>query len=97
LLGIADNYCSRDVLSDMKKMDKNQIVNIDSNNGDPQLCATFACDIYKHLRASEVITLNQNVIFLALCVCKFSESVYHLYARLRSDLMLITWREFRKM
>ncbi|KAG7656618.1 Cyclin-like [Arabidopsis suecica] len=48
-----DNYCSRDVLSDMKKMDKNQIVNIDSNNGDPQLCATFACDIYKHLRASE--------------------------------------------
>ncbi|VYS48260.1 unnamed protein product [Arabidopsis thaliana] len=48
-----DNYCSRDVLSDMKKMDKNQIVNIDINNGDPQLCATFACDIYKHLRASE--------------------------------------------
>ncbi|KAG7599550.1 Cyclin-like superfamily [Arabidopsis suecica] len=47
------NYCSRDVLSDMKKMDKNQIVNIDNNNADPQLCATFACDIYKHLRASE--------------------------------------------
>ncbi|XP_010500134.1 PREDICTED: cyclin-A1-1-like [Camelina sativa] len=46
------NYCSRDVLSDMK-LDKSQIVDIDSNNEDPLLCATFARDIYKHLRASE--------------------------------------------
>lgn len=28
--------------------------NIDDNYMDPQLCATIACDIYKHLRASEV-------------------------------------------
>ncbi|EOA40295.1 hypothetical protein CARUB_v10009020mg [Capsella rubella] len=47
------NYCSRDVLSDMKMDKKSQIVNIDNNTADPQLCATFACDIYKHLRASE--------------------------------------------
>ncbi|KFK38207.1 hypothetical protein AALP_AA3G082800 [Arabis alpina] len=47
-----EKYCSRDVLSDLKN-DKDQFVNIDSNNVDPQLCATFACDIYQHLRASE--------------------------------------------
>lgn len=82
------------MLSDMKKMDKNQIVNIDSNNADPQLCATFACDIYKHLRASEVITLIRCEI-LGLCL-QVSESV-NLYGRLRSGLRLIIWREFRKM
>ncbi|XP_006302208.2 cyclin-A1-2 [Capsella rubella] len=31
-----------------------QIVNIDSNFIDPQLCGTFACDIYEHLRVSEL-------------------------------------------
>lgn len=31
-----------------------KIVNVDDNFLDPQLCATIACDIYKHLRASEV-------------------------------------------
>ncbi|KAK4572686.1 hypothetical protein RGQ29_030923 [Quercus rubra] len=31
----------------------NKIVNIDNNYMDPQLCATIACDIYQHLRASE--------------------------------------------
>ncbi|CAN0892271.1 CYCA1-1, partial [Linum grandiflorum] len=30
-----------------------KIVNIDADVDDPQLCATNACDIYKHLRASE--------------------------------------------
>ncbi|KAL0853963.1 hypothetical protein Bca101_059115 [Brassica carinata] len=45
------NCCKRDVLSDMENKDK--VVNIDNNDADPQLCATFACDIYKHLRAAE--------------------------------------------
>ncbi|CAN8320650.1 unnamed protein product [Cochlearia groenlandica] len=45
---IMGNYCRRDVLSD-----KDKFVNIDNNSDDPQLCATFACDIYKHLRAAE--------------------------------------------
>lgn len=30
------------------------IVDIDWNHEDPQLCATLACDIYKHLRVDEV-------------------------------------------
>ncbi|CAN1268650.1 CYCA1-1 [Linum perenne] len=30
-----------------------KIVNLDTHFEDPQLCATIACDIYKHLRASE--------------------------------------------
>lgn len=46
------NICSRDILVELEKGEK--IVNIDNDYMDPQLCATFACDIYKHLRASEV-------------------------------------------
>lgn len=45
------NICSRDILVELEKGEK--IVNIDNDYMDPQLCATFACDIYKHLRASE--------------------------------------------
>ncbi|KAJ4881666.1 Cyclin-A1-1 [Raphanus sativus] len=45
------NCCRRDVLSDKENRDK--VVNIDNNDADPQLVATFACDIYKHLRAAE--------------------------------------------
>ncbi|KAG7943236.1 hypothetical protein I3843_15G028600 [Carya illinoinensis] len=45
------NICNRDILAAMETDD--EIVNIDKNYKDPQLCATFACDIYKHLRASE--------------------------------------------
>lgn len=48
----AGNICNRDVLVELEKGDK--IVNVDNNYTDPQLCASFACDIYKHLRASEV-------------------------------------------
>lgn len=40
------------MLSDKENRDK--VVNIDNNDADPQLVATFACDIYKHLRAAEV-------------------------------------------
>ncbi|XP_020212690.1 cyclin-A1-1 [Cajanus cajan] len=47
----AGNICSRDILVELEKGDK--FVNVDNNYADPQLCATFACDIYKHLRASE--------------------------------------------
>ncbi|KAK3230588.1 hypothetical protein Dsin_002469 [Dipteronia sinensis] len=45
------NVCRRDILTDMEMDDK--IVNVDDNYMNPQLCATYACDIYKHLRASE--------------------------------------------
>ncbi|BAT78675.1 Cyclin-A1-1 G2/mitotic-specific cyclin-A1-1 [Vigna angularis] len=45
------NICSRDILVELEKGDK--FVNVDNNYADPQLCASFACDIYKHLRASE--------------------------------------------
>lgn len=48
----AGNICSRDILVELEKGDK--FVNVDNNFADPQLCASFACDIYKHLRASEV-------------------------------------------
>ena len=51
---VAGNICNRDVLAEMETDDK--IVNVDTNYMDPQLCATIACDIYKHLRASEVCT-----------------------------------------
>ena len=34
-----------------------KIIDVDENYMDPQLCATFDCDIYKHLRASEVFHL----------------------------------------
>ncbi|KAG2270564.1 hypothetical protein Bca52824_065119 [Brassica carinata] len=36
------NYCRKYVLSEME-----------NNDADPQLCPTFACDIYNHLRAAE--------------------------------------------
>ncbi|KAL5779368.1 hypothetical protein ACOSQ2_010105 [Xanthoceras sorbifolium] len=45
------NICRRDILMEMEMEDK--IVNVDDNYMNPQLCATYACDIYKHLRASE--------------------------------------------
>ncbi|PIN17061.1 G2/Mitotic-specific cyclin A [Handroanthus impetiginosus] len=48
---IAGNMCKRDVLAAKESGDK--IVDVDDNLDDPQLCATIACDIYKHLRASE--------------------------------------------
>jgi hypothetical protein len=49
---LAGNICNRDVLAETEAED--EIVNVDDKYMDPQLCATFACDIYKHLRASEV-------------------------------------------
>lgn len=44
--------CKRDVLSEIVSDD--DIIDVDNNLMDPQSCATIACDIYKHLRASEV-------------------------------------------
>ncbi|KAG8389765.1 hypothetical protein BUALT_Bualt01G0012600 [Buddleja alternifolia] len=49
---ISGNICKRDILASVKS-DEN-IVDVDENLDDPQLCATIACDIYKHLRASEI-------------------------------------------
>ncbi|OMO55006.1 hypothetical protein COLO4_36246 [Corchorus olitorius] len=46
------NICNRDAIVEMETDDK--IIDVDDNYMDPQLCATFACDIYKHLRASEL-------------------------------------------
>ncbi|XP_022766336.1 cyclin-A1-1-like [Durio zibethinus] len=46
------NICNRDAIAETEMDDK--IIDVDDNYMDPQLCATFACDIYKHLRASEV-------------------------------------------
>lgn len=45
------NICNRDVLAEIVADD--EIANVDNKYMDPQFCATFACDIYKHLRASE--------------------------------------------
>ncbi|KAL1833685.1 hypothetical protein ACET3Z_003336 [Daucus carota] len=45
------SICKRDILAEMETGD--EIVDVDENTMDPQLCATMACDIYKHLRASE--------------------------------------------
>ncbi|KAL0556328.1 hypothetical protein IC582_004841 [Cucumis melo] len=48
---IKGSICNRDVLTEME-IDGN-IVDVDTDFMDPQQCATIACDIYKHLRASE--------------------------------------------
>ncbi|XP_043689779.1 cyclin-A1-4-like [Telopea speciosissima] len=45
------DICRRDIHMEMDLSDK--IVEFADNYKDPQLCATIACDIYKHLRASE--------------------------------------------
>lgn len=41
----------------MKMETYDDIVDVDNNYMDPQMCATIACDIYKHLHASEVCIL----------------------------------------
>ncbi|BAT82102.1 hypothetical protein VIGAN_03205900 [Vigna angularis var. angularis] len=45
------NIYSGEIVVDLKREGK--VVNIDNICSDPQLCATYACDIYKHLRESE--------------------------------------------
>lgn len=45
------NVCSEDIRVETDTNGK--VVEIDDNFEDPQFCATMACDIYKHLRASE--------------------------------------------
>ncbi|CAN1176081.1 CYCA1-1, partial [Linum perenne] len=50
---VAENVCSRDSLGVVDMDTDEKIVNIDADIEDPQLCGTIACDIYKHLRASE--------------------------------------------
>ncbi|KAK9080109.1 hypothetical protein SSX86_001784 [Deinandra increscens subsp. villosa] len=48
----AGNVCKREILVEMGTNEN--IVDLDVDFMDPQLCATMACDIYQHLRASEV-------------------------------------------
>lgn len=52
LILISGNFYERGIPVEMETVDK--VVDIDNNFMDPQFCATIACDIYKHLRASEV-------------------------------------------
>lgn len=52
LILISGKVCERGIPVEMETVDK--VVDIDNNFMDPQFCATIACDIYKHLRVSEV-------------------------------------------
>ncbi|KAL6990838.1 hypothetical protein U1Q18_008960 [Sarracenia purpurea var. burkii] len=47
----SENIYKRDILATV--VTTYDIVDIDENFMDPQLCAAMACDIYKHLQASE--------------------------------------------
>lgn len=47
-------------------METDAIFDADNNYEDPQMCATLACDIYKHLRVAEVTLtyfMNNVLIF----------------------------------
>ncbi|XP_022141694.1 cyclin-A1-1 [Momordica charantia] len=48
---VKGSICNRDVLAEMET--DGGIVDLDTDFMDPQQCATIACDIYRHLRASE--------------------------------------------
>ncbi|GMH00940.1 hypothetical protein Nepgr_002779 [Nepenthes gracilis] len=49
---IAGNVCKREILGEIEMVD--EVANVDDNVMDPQFCATISCDIYNHLRASEI-------------------------------------------
>ncbi|XP_022991147.1 cyclin-A1-1-like [Cucurbita maxima] len=48
---IKGSICNRDVPAEMET--DGRIIDVDTDFMDPQQCATIACDIYNHLRASE--------------------------------------------
>lgn len=48
---VADIICERAIVPG--EVMTGEVADLDDNFMDPQLCATMACDIYKHLRASE--------------------------------------------
>ncbi|KAG6578948.1 Cyclin-A1-1, partial [Cucurbita argyrosperma subsp. sororia] len=48
---IKGSICNREALAEMET--DSGIIDVDTDFMDPQQCATIACDIYKHLRASE--------------------------------------------
>ncbi|EPS73971.1 hypothetical protein M569_00786 [Genlisea aurea] len=58
ILSISENFdtpvsiCKRDVIASIIESG-DKIADVDDNLDDPQLCAAIACDIYRHLRASE--------------------------------------------
>lgn len=68
LILIPGNVCEIGMLGEMETFD--QVVDIDNNVMDPQCCATIACDIYKHLRVSEVCILLHNMLY-SLCFSFF--------------------------
>ncbi|CAA6665729.1 unnamed protein product [Spirodela intermedia] len=43
-------------------MEKLDVVDVDTNYGDPQFCASLACDIYNHLRIAEAIDKFHGVL-----------------------------------
>ncbi|KAL2317831.1 hypothetical protein Fmac_031707 [Flemingia macrophylla] len=45
------NICSREIIAGLER--KDNVVDIGNVCSDPQLCETYVCDIYKHLRESE--------------------------------------------
>jgi len=71
---LAGHMLKRDVVVPMETADS--IIDVDTNHNDPQLCATLACDIYKHLRMAEVIAppLPSRALFI-LCKCSFSPNI----------------------
>ena len=62
---ILGDVCKRGMLLEQETFD--EVVDIDNNFLDPKFCATIACDIYKHLRASEVNILFHTILNV-LCI-----------------------------
>lgn len=66
-------------MQDPTPMEIDNIFDIDNNHEDPKLCATLACDIYKHLREAEVIdssTCDSSANICILCTTSIICSVY---------------------
>jgi len=66
------NTYSREIVVDLEREGK--VVNIDNIYSDPQLCATYACDIYKNLRESEV-TLRFFIVKIMISVSYFLHGI----------------------
>lgn len=71
----AGNIYSGEIVGNLKREGK--VVNIDNICSDPQLCATYACDIYKHLRESEV-TLRFFTVKIMICVSYLLHGIHDL-------------------
>ena len=69
LVPFVGSICNRDALAEMET--DSDIIDVDTDFMDPQQCATIACDIYKHLRASEVMNFffSKKFKILPLHIC----------------------------